>query len=108
MTDISQERIELLSVELLDQQRPIVEELRQLAHSLKIEFGWHYLLDLTWIISQLGSLSGKRMMDAGAGIGILQWYLAAHGADVISVDRTSRDVPPVPLPQAVPRQRSAT
>ena len=29
-------------------------------------------------------------MDAGAGTGILQWYLANSGADVFSVDRMSR------------------
>jgi SAM-dependent methyltransferase len=29
-------------------------------------------------------------MDAGAGTGVLQWYLADGGADVISVDRLSR------------------
>jgi SAM-dependent methyltransferase len=29
-------------------------------------------------------------MDAGAGTGLMQWYLAGQGADVISVDRSSR------------------
>ncbi len=29
-------------------------------------------------------------MDAGAGVGMLQWYLAGQGAEVISVDRGSR------------------
>jgi SAM-dependent methyltransferase len=29
-------------------------------------------------------------MDAGAGTGVLQWYLAEQGAEVISVDRLSR------------------
>ena len=33
-------------------------------------------------------------MDAGAGTGILQWYLAEQGAEVLSVDRGSRgDLP---------------
>lgn len=84
--------IEILSVELLNQRRPLINELKQFAHSLNLEFGWHYLLDLSWIISQLhpASLSGKRIMDAGAGIGVMQWYLAQHGADVLSVDRSSR------------------
>ena len=30
------------------------------------------------------------IIDAGAGIGIMQWYLASKGAQVISVDRESR------------------
>lgn len=82
--------IEILSVELLDQHRTLVEELRRQARPLGIEFGWHYLLDLTWIISRLGPVEGKQLIDAGAGTGMLQWYLAHEGAEVISVDRMSR------------------
>jgi ubiquinone/menaquinone biosynthesis C-methylase UbiE len=85
-----QEKIEILSVELLNQNRPLVEDLKRLAHSLRLEFGWHYLLDLTWTIRHLGPLQGKRMMDAGAGTGIMQWFLAQNGAQVYSVDRLSR------------------
>jgi SAM-dependent methyltransferase len=88
------EKIELLPVKLLDQQRPMVEALKRFARSLGLEFGWHYLLDLTWILVQLGAVKGQRVMDAGAGTGILQWYLAEQGAEVISVDRSSRaDLP---------------
>jgi 2-polyprenyl-3-methyl-5-hydroxy-6-metoxy-1,4-benzoquinol methylase len=88
------ENIEILSVSLLDDCRPTVIALRRLARSLKLEFGWHYLLDLTWILSQLGQIRGKRVMDAGAGTGLIQWYLADQGAQVTSVDRSSRaDLP---------------
>lgn len=88
------ETIEILSVDLLDQHRPLVERLRALARSLGLEFGWHYLLDLTWIISHLGAVQGRRIMDAGAGTGVLQWHLAEEGAQVLSVDRASRaDLP---------------
>jgi SAM-dependent methyltransferase len=93
--DQNQEKIELLSVDLLDQQRPQVEALKSLARSLGVEFGWHYLLDLTWIIRQLGSIPDQRIIDAGAGTGILQWYLAGQGAQVISVDRLSRAMLPL-------------
>jgi SAM-dependent methyltransferase len=85
-----QDRLEILSVELLDQQRPLVMRLRRLARSLHLDFGWHYLLDLSWILSQLGNVRGKRVLDAGAGTGLIQWYLAEQGAEVISVDRMSR------------------
>jgi len=84
------DQIEILSVGLLDRQRPTVLALRRLARSLGLEFGWHYLLDLTWIISLLGPVKGRRILDAGAGTGVLQWYLAEQGAEVISVDRLSR------------------
>lgn len=86
-----QDTIEILSVELLNQNRPTVNALKKLARSLGLEFGWHYLLDLTWIIQNLGAVRGKRMMDAGAGTGVLQWYLAEQGAEVLSVDRASRN-----------------
>ncbi len=84
------EKIEILPASLLDQHRQRVEELKNLARSLGIGLGWHYLLDWTWILSLLGGVEGKTILDAGAGEGLLQWYLAEHGARVISVDRTSR------------------
>jgi ubiquinone/menaquinone biosynthesis C-methylase UbiE len=89
------DKIEILSVALLEQNRSTVKALKRLASSLGLEFGWHYLLDLTWMLSQLGSVKGRRILDAGAGTGILQWYLAEQGAEVISVDRASRAKLPV-------------
>jgi SAM-dependent methyltransferase len=89
-----QDAIEILSVELLDKNRPTVNALKKLARTLGLEFGWHYLLDISWIIHNLGTIRGKRLMDAGAGTGMLQWYLAEQGAEVLSVDRASRsDLP---------------
>jgi SAM-dependent methyltransferase len=90
MQEQPEETIELLSVALLDRHRTRVKALKSLAHSLDLEFGWHYLLDLTWILGRLGSVKGKGILDAGAGTGILQWYLAQEGAEVTSVDRVSR------------------
>ncbi len=90
MNQPNQPAIEILSVDLLDRHRPLVEDLRRLAKGLGLEFGWHYLLDLTWILARLGEVSGKRIMDAGAGVGVMQWYLAERGATVYSVDRGSR------------------
>ncbi len=97
---MSKQRIEILSVELLTQHSRLVQELRGLAKQLGLEFGWHYLLDLVWIIYQLTEsplekfpireLEGKRILDAGAGVGVCQWFLAEQGAHVISVDRLDR------------------
>ncbi len=84
------ETIQLLPVELLDQNRPTVETLKKLAAGLGIGLGWHYLLDLSWMLSHLGEVKGKRILDAGAGSGLMQWALAERGAEVISVDRGSR------------------
>lgn len=82
--------IQILPVSLLDTHRPLVDELKHTASSFGLEFGWHYLLDLTWILHQLGNLEGKKIMDAGAGTGVIQWYMALKGAEVFSVDRNSR------------------
>jgi SAM-dependent methyltransferase len=88
------EKIEILPVTNLNQHRQLVISLNQMASRLSLELGWHYLLDLTWIISQLGTITQKNIMDAGAGTGILQWYLAQNGATVLSVDRANRvDLP---------------
>jgi ubiquinone/menaquinone biosynthesis C-methylase UbiE len=86
----AQETIQILPVDLLVQNRSTVESLKKLAAGLGIGLGWHYLLDLSWILSLLGEVQGKRILDAGAGSGLMQWALAERGADVISVDRGSR------------------
>lgn len=90
MTVTVGERIEILPVSLLNEHRSQVNQLKSLARSLKLEFGWHYLLDLTWMLANLDEVRGKKIMDAGAGTGVLQWHLANSGAQVWSVDRASR------------------
>jgi SAM-dependent methyltransferase len=85
------EKIEILSVSLLDSERRRIDELKALARQLKLEFGWHYLLDISWILSQVERIDEQEIMDAGAGRGVIQWYLADKGATVISVDRESRE-----------------
>ncbi len=91
---MTQEKIEILSVELLNRDRDRVEALKRLARSLGLDFGWHYLLDLSWILENLGPAHGGRVLDAGAGTGLLQWFLAQEGAEVFSVDRGDRrDLP---------------
>jgi SAM-dependent methyltransferase len=85
-----EDKIEILPVSLLDQYQDLGHDLKQLASLLRLEFGWHYLLDLIWIISQLDIIDNLQITDAGAGTGILQWYLADRGVTVLSVDRESR------------------
>ncbi len=84
------EQIAILDVNLLDSERELVDSFRHLAGKMRIELGWHYLLDLAWIASQLKVLENKWIMDAGAGTGVMQWWLAKQGCKVVSVDRTSR------------------
>ena len=86
----SSDLLELLSVDLLEKQAEIIDSMRIRADEFGIQLGWHYDLDLAWIVSHLGDPTGMRILDAGGGTGILQWWLADHGADVVSVDRLDR------------------
>lgn len=61
-----------------------------MSRSLALSSGWHYIMDWTWVISHIGNVTGKKIVDAGAGIGLLQWYLASKEADIISIDRSDR------------------
>lgn len=90
MTTVITDKIEILSVDVLNDDRPLVSELHDVSHDLRISLGWHYLLDLAWTAKALGSPRGLRILDAGAGRGVIQWWLAMHRADVISVDRGDR------------------
>lgn len=85
-----QSAIEILPVSLLDEHRATAARLQRLGAELRIGLGWHYLLDLTWIIAHLGPPPAT-VLDAGAGWGLLQWYLCEEGFRVLSVDRTSRE-----------------
>jgi len=84
------DRIEILSVSLLNAHQALVEEIRQISGELSIGLGWHYLLDLSWSARRLEPSQGMRVIDAGAGFGVMQWWLADQGVDVISVDCISR------------------
>ncbi len=87
---VEHDRIEILSVDLLGQQSGLIRVFRKRAEALGIQLGWHYPLDLAWIASNIGALQGKRILDAGAGTGVLQWWMAEQGAEVLSADRADR------------------
>lgn len=89
------DRIELLGVDWLAEEGAAVETFRSLARRLGIDLGWHYPIDLAWIARHLGNPAGLTILDAGAGTGVLQWWLADRGAVVISADRQDRgDISP--------------
>jgi SAM-dependent methyltransferase len=88
----SSERLEILPVSLLESEAERVAEFLSLSRTLRVPLGWHYLLDLAWAAEALHSLikPGTVFLDAGAGTGLMQWWLADHGVEVISVDRMPR------------------
>jgi 2-polyprenyl-3-methyl-5-hydroxy-6-metoxy-1,4-benzoquinol methylase len=91
--------IELISTEILNEHARLSGELIHLGKTLSLSSGWHYPLDWTWTIQRMGDFSGKTILDAGAGIGLLQWFLASQGGNVISVDRSERTCIPFHLLQ---------
>src|SRR5690349_24468130 len=91
------DKIELISPAILPQHRQLANELKSMNGNLALSSGWHYILDWLWILEQMESVDGKIILDAGAGIGFLQWYLADKGANIISVDRSDRTCIPFHL-----------
>ena len=89
------ERIEILCEELFDSHREQIEMVEQFRCRFRVTLGWHYYLDLAWIVKEiLGNVPrGALVLDAGAGCGILQLMLAELGYNVISVDFVGRQFP---------------
>ena len=86
-------KIELLSPDILTKYPEWLNDLDFLSAGLFKEFGWHYPVDIVWILSELerlGLKKGSTILDAGAGNGILQYLLSYYGYHVISVDFSPR------------------
>jgi len=85
----------LLSPDLLEDR----SKLKEIDHWLRVmnrPQGWHYDMDIIWILNALeeqGVVRGSTILDAGAGMGITQFILAARGYDVISLDFSPRTFP---------------
>lgn len=87
--------IKLLGVEYLTDKK----KLKEIDYWLKVmgrTQGWHYDMDIVWILSELenaGIKKGATILDAGGGLGITQFILAARGYNVISLDFSKRKIP---------------
>lgn len=88
------DKVELLSLDLLDEYRGLVDMVYSLSKKLGIMLGWHYILDIVWIVVNIRELpKGSVVLDAGAGNGLLQCVLAGLGYRVISADFSPRTPP---------------
>ena len=89
------EKIELFDISLLDDEI----KLKEIDHWLKVlnwNNGWHYDLDIIWVLRHLEKLNiplGATIVDAGAGLGVMQFILASRGYNVISLDFGKREIP---------------
>lgn len=97
-------RIELLPLGLLKSHPGKVAFVDEIVRELDLTLGWHYLLDLVWALAELEAAelrSGATILDAGAGLGAMQFCLAGLGYEVLSVDFADRQ----PSPRMLERYR---
>ncbi|MBU0568823.1 methyltransferase domain-containing protein [bacterium] len=90
---MGQDKIELLSVDLLKSHRRYVKIVDYWCNLLNLQLGWSYILDISWLLKKIDELKlpkGAVIMDAGAGSGVIQFIIASKGYNVLSVDFSDR------------------
>lgn len=90
------DRIELLSPDSLSNSNEYVIFTDYWCKVLNMLIGWHYILDIAWILKKIDELNlpyGATILDAGAGKGVLQFILASQGYTIYSVDFSDRKMP---------------
>jgi ubiquinone/menaquinone biosynthesis C-methylase UbiE/predicted O-methyltransferase YrrM len=88
------DKIEILSIDIVDEYKELADLIYTLGSNLQIGMGWHYILDIVWIVKNIKDLpKGSLVLDAGGGNGLLQFVLASLGYKIISVDFSPR-IPP--------------
>ena len=94
------DKIELLSEKLIDLHLDVAIEVLAMSSRLSIPLGWHYLLDIIWVLVNIREYRNSldkdeelTVLEVGAGHGLLQFILASSDYQVISVDIAQRDMP---------------
>jgi len=87
------DKIELLGEQLIKEYPEYVMDVLGAASRLGIGLGWHYVLDLIWILKELDCPPGSTILDAGSGHGLFQFILADNGYRVISADAARHNKP---------------
>lgn len=85
----------ILSPKSLFSFKNYLNEIRYWGRVLNRPNGWHYDLDIIWILNKLNEYKikpGDWILDAGAGQGLLQFFLAAKGYNIISYDYSARKI----------------
>lgn len=92
--------ISVFSLDMLERRADLKQEVLDAVARFGTGIGWHYLLDLVWLLEEVEPLPpGRLILDAGAGNGLMQMLLAARGHRVLSVDFAPR-VPSAAFRQA--------
>lgn len=81
------DKIELLSLEILETHKKYVELVDEACLALNLNLGWHYILDIPWVLKEIQGLQKPSIVvDAGGGVGAIGWTLALLGHKIINVD----------------------
>lgn len=81
------DKIELLSIEILETHKKYVELVDEVCLALNLSLGWHYILDIPWVLKEIQGLQKPSIVvDAGGGVGAIGWTLALLGHKIINVD----------------------
>lgn len=91
--ELRPDKIELLGEHLVEDHQEIALDVLGYSSKFALPLGWHYLLDIVWILRELNLPTGAVILDAGAGNGLLQFILADKGYQVISADMMDRKAP---------------
>jgi len=89
----------MLNYEFIDPEEQINSEDFQFVESFlkstgRTQLGWHYITDISWIYSKVKQWpKGFKILDAGGGLGPIQFLLAEMGFDVTNID-LSLSAPP--------------
>lgn len=91
LTDTAMDcQIQLLGPSIIATEPKLLSQIDRMRSRLGLELGWHYWLDLAWILANLSDMKRSVVVDPGAGTGLLQFMLAERGHAVISVDYAER------------------
>ena len=91
---IDKGKVTLLDIKLLENE--LLDEFSYWSQLIKWIPGWHYDLDMSWLLKKIESLNlkkGSTILDAGAGQGIMQYILASRGFNIVSLDFSKRKIP---------------
>jgi hypothetical protein len=84
---VSTSELKLLSVDLPTREHVVLREFCEKPRQLSIGLGSHHLPDLSWAARLLEPRQGMWALDAGAGVGPMQWWLAERRVNVLNVGR---------------------
>ena len=82
----------MLTYEFIDPDRQISSEDFKFVESFleatgRTQLGWHYITDITWIYSHVKEWPRNyKILDAGGGLGPVQFLLAEMGFSVVNID----------------------